>query len=90
MQGETRESPRGLYDRDNFFSALGGSPLAALIPPRDAANAAITFYLGVNLFTVLDTDRSRTDAVFAIARRLAPRAKLLTMRLPRRRNTTSR
>ncbi|MDK1476128.1 TetR/AcrR family transcriptional regulator [Streptomyces sp. 549] len=64
---------------------IGGSPLAALIPPRDAANAALTFYLGVNLFTVLDTDRSRTDAVFAMARRLAPRARLLTMRLPRRR-----
>jgi AcrR family transcriptional regulator len=67
---------------------IGGSPLARLAPPRDLANAAITFYLGVNLFTVLDADRSRTDSVFAMARRLAPRAKLLTMRLPTRRKTT--
>ncbi|MGW1372989.1 TetR/AcrR family transcriptional regulator [Streptomyces sp. NPDC002446] len=64
---------------------LGGTPLARLTPPRDLANAAITFYLGVNLFTVLDADRSRTDSVFAMARRLAPRAKLLTLRMPRRR-----
>ncbi|MCK7626373.1 TetR family transcriptional regulator [Streptomyces sp. RS10V-4] len=65
---------------------IGGTPLARLTPPRDLANAAITFYLGVNLFTVLDADRSRTDSVFAMARRLAPRAKLLTLRLPRRRS----
>ncbi|MFJ9619001.1 TetR/AcrR family transcriptional regulator [Streptomyces noursei] len=65
---------------------IGGTPLARLTPPRDLANAAITFYLGVNLFTVLDADRSRTDSVFAMARRLAPRAKLLTLRMPRRRS----
>ncbi|WP_438489999.1 TetR/AcrR family transcriptional regulator [Streptomyces sp. S186] len=64
---------------------IGGTPLARLTPPRDLANAAITFYLGVNLFTVLDADRSRTDSVFAMAQRLAPRAKLLTLRMPRRR-----
>ncbi|CAM5536454.1 TetR/AcrR family transcriptional regulator [Streptomyces abikoensis] len=61
---------------------IGGTPLARLTPPRDLANAAITFYLGVNLFTVLDSDRSRTESVFAMARRLAPRARLLTRRLP--------
>ncbi|GAA1302089.1 TetR family transcriptional regulator [Planotetraspora silvatica] len=64
---------------------IGGSPLAKLLPPRDLAYAAITFYLGVNLFTHLDTDNSRTEALFALAGRVAPRAKLLTLRLPRRR-----
>jgi len=49
------------------------------------ANAAITFYLGVNLFSVIDPDRRRTEDVFALAQRLAPRAKLLTMKLPGRR-----
>ncbi|MEW9528076.1 TetR/AcrR family transcriptional regulator [Microbispora sp. NPDC049125] len=63
---------------------IGGSPLARLLPPRELAYAAITFYLGVNLFTHLDADRTRTDAVFGLAARLAPRARLLTMRLPRR------
>ncbi|MER7208784.1 TetR/AcrR family transcriptional regulator [Streptosporangium sp. NPDC000239] len=63
---------------------IGGSPLARLMPPRDLAYAAITFYLGVNLFTHLDADRSRTDALFTLARRVAPRARLLTVRFPRR------
>ncbi|MGF1430764.1 TetR/AcrR family transcriptional regulator [Kitasatospora sp. LaBMicrA B282] len=64
---------------------IGGTPLAKLVPPRDLANAAMTFYFGVYLFTVLDTDRSRTESLFELGRRLAPRAKLLTVRLPRRR-----
>lgn len=63
---------------------IGGSPLAKLMPPRDLAYAAITFYLGVNMFTHLDADRTRTEALFSLAVRVAPRAKLLTMRIPRR------
>ncbi|GAA1235301.1 TetR family transcriptional regulator [Kitasatospora nipponensis] len=63
---------------------IGGTPLAKLVPPRDLANAAITFYFGVYLFTVLDADRSRTESLFALGRRLAPMARLLTVRLPRR------
>jgi len=64
---------------------LAGSALARLMPPRDLANAAITFYLGANLFTVLDPDRSRIQSVFSMMHTVAPRAKLLTMRLPGRR-----
>ncbi|MEU7893377.1 TetR family transcriptional regulator [Nonomuraea sp. NPDC049152] len=64
---------------------IGGSPLAKLLPPRELAYASITFYLGVNLFTHLDADRTRTEALFDLAGRVAPRAKLLTVRLPRRR-----
>ncbi|MFC5720303.1 TetR/AcrR family transcriptional regulator [Streptomyces gamaensis] len=63
---------------------IGGTPLGRLTPPRDLANAAITFYLGVNLFAVLDADRSRTESVFAMARRVAPRVRFLTRRLPAR------
>ncbi|WP_017583052.1 TetR/AcrR family transcriptional regulator [Nocardiopsis valliformis] len=72
----------GEWDR-----VLGGSPLARLLPAREVAYAAITFYLGVNLFSVLDEDQSRTEGVFDLAGALAPRAKLLTLRLPRRGNT---
>ncbi|WP_460707786.1 hypothetical protein [Myceligenerans halotolerans] len=36
----------------------------------------------MNLFSVIDPDQSRTESVFAPAGRLAPRARLLTMRLP--------
>ncbi|GAA0933196.1 TetR/AcrR family transcriptional regulator [Nonomuraea longicatena] len=64
---------------------IGGSPLAKLLPPRELAYAAVTFYLGANLFSHLDADNSRTEAMFALAERVAPRARLLTVRLPRRR-----
>lgn len=69
----------GEWDR-----VLGGSPLGKLLPAREVAYAAITFYLGVNLFSVLDEDQSRTEGVFDLAGALAPRARLLTLRLPRR------
>ncbi len=69
---------------------IGGSPMAKLMPPRDLAYAAITFYLGINLFTHLDADRTRTEALFGLAARIAPRAKLLTMRLPRRKSVQPR
>jgi AcrR family transcriptional regulator len=73
------------FVEETLERVIGGSPLAKLMPPRDLAYAAITFYLGVNMFTHLDADRTRTEALFALAGRVAPRAKLLTMRLPRRR-----
>jgi AcrR family transcriptional regulator len=72
------------FVEETLERVIGGSPLAKLMPPRDLAYAAITFYLGVNMFTHLDADRTRTEALFGLAGRVAPRAKLLTMRLPRR------
>ncbi|MGK5544530.1 TetR/AcrR family transcriptional regulator [Streptomyces sp. URMC 127] len=77
-----RAEPWIAFVEQTLERVIGGTPLARLTPPRDLANAAITFYLGVNLFTVIDSDRSRTESVFAMARRLAPRARLLTRRLP--------
>ncbi|KOG88639.1 TetR family transcriptional regulator [Streptomyces varsoviensis] len=71
-------------------AAVARPELARLTSPRELANAAIAFYLGVNLFSVLDADRSRTESVFRMVRRLAPRAKLLTLRLPKRRNGVRR
>ncbi|MEV0277324.1 helix-turn-helix domain-containing protein [Streptomyces sp. NPDC050610] len=85
-----RAQPWLAFVEETLERVLGGTPLARLTPPRELANAAIAFYLGVNLFTVLDTDRSRTESVFALMRRLAPRAKLLTLRLPKRRNGVRR
>ncbi|MBR8740590.1 TetR/AcrR family transcriptional regulator [Nocardiopsis sp. MG754419] len=67
---------------------VGGSPLGRLLPAQEVAYGVITYYLGVNLFSVLDEDRSRTEAVFDLAADLAPRARLLTLRLPRRGDKT--
>ena len=46
--------------------------LGDVVPVRDLAYAVVTFYLGVNLLTHLDPDRSRTDALFAQLQALAP------------------
>ena len=52
--------------------ASAGAPVEEALPVRELAYAAVTFYLGVNLLTHLDADRSRTDAVFDAAVVLAP------------------
>ena len=46
--------------------------LPELVPLRELAYAVVTFYLGVNLLTHLDADRTRTDALFAQLDALAP------------------
>jgi|SRR5919201_1148925 AcrR family transcriptional regulator len=51
--------------------ALRKAEVPALVPLRELAYAVVTFYLGVNLLTHLDEDRSRTDALFAHAPELA-------------------
>ncbi|MCY9787597.1 TetR/AcrR family transcriptional regulator [Nocardiopsis sp. EMB25] len=86
LRGEIKEraEPWIAFIEQEWERVLGGSPLARLVPAREVAYGAITFYLGVNLFSVLDEDHSRTEAVFDLAAQLAPRAKLLTLRLPRR------
>jgi len=80
-----RAEPWMDFVEEALVRVIGGSPLARLLPPRELAYAAITFYLGVNLFTHLDADRTRTQALFTLAERVAPRARLLTMRFPGRR-----
>ncbi|MCC3775333.1 TetR/AcrR family transcriptional regulator [Streptomyces sp. UNOB3_S3] len=79
---KVRVEPWMAFMEETLERVIGGTPLARLTPPRDLANAAVVFYLGVNLFTVLDADRTRTESVFAMVRRLAPRAGLLARRVP--------
>jgi len=50
---------------------LGDTPIAAVLPPADLSRALLAFYLGVNLLTHLDPDRSQTDAVFDMVNRAA-------------------
>jgi AcrR family transcriptional regulator len=51
------------------FAWLG---LPELVPPSELAYGFVTFYLGVNLMTQLDEDRTRTDALFARLEAVAP------------------
>jgi hypothetical protein len=46
--------------------------LPELVPRRELAYAFVTFYLGVNLMTLLDERHTRTDALFARLEALAP------------------
>ena len=52
--------------------ALARLDVPELLPVRELAYAFVTFYLGVNLLTHLDEDRTRTDALFARLQSLAP------------------
>jgi AcrR family transcriptional regulator len=52
--------------------AIKDSPLADLLSPRDLATAVITGYLGLHLFHHMDPDGTRIDALFGLARRVAP------------------
>lgn len=80
-----RSEPWIAFIEAQWERVVGGSALGRMLPAKEVAYGAITFYLGVNLFSVLDEDHSRTEAVFGLAGTLAPRAKLLTLRLPGRR-----
>ncbi len=55
-----------------LHKVIVGSPYEGLVPTREIAYALVAFYLGVNLLTHLDEDNSRTEALFALAERLAP------------------
>lgn len=46
---------------------LAGTPLAGLVPTREAAMAALAFYLGLEMLTHLDGDRTRADTLFDAA-----------------------
>lgn len=48
-----------------------GTPFEALIPVHQAAEAAVAFYLGMEMLMHLDGDRSRPDSFFAIAEQAA-------------------
>jgi AcrR family transcriptional regulator len=59
---------------------LGWLDVPELVPRSELAYAFVTFYLGVNLLTHLDADRTRSDALFARVEELAPLLAGLTRR----------
>ena len=46
--------------------------LARLVPPRQLAFAAVTFYLGANLLPQLVPDSREVEEILRTARRMAP------------------
>jgi hypothetical protein len=58
---------------------LGDSPLLQVLPSSELAYSIVTFYLGANVLTHLEGDRTRADAVIQRLRLLEPLAsRLLT------------
>ena len=67
-----RAEPWLEFVRDTFEDAFGGTSFSDVLPGEDVAFALIAFYLGINLLTLLESDRSRVDSLFDLAVRSAP------------------
>lgn len=68
--------------RDAIDRALGGSPIGLLVPAEELAHAVVALYLGMEMLTHLDGDRSKADALFRRAAGLAPVLAGLAAPLP--------
>jgi AcrR family transcriptional regulator len=66
-----RIAPWTEFARRSVEAALGDSALASVLPTEDAAHAVVAMYLGLEMLSHLDGDRSRALALFDHARALA-------------------
>ena len=66
-----RIAPWLSFTRRVIDQVLGGTPLAAVVPLEDAAYAVVALYLGLELLSHLDGDRSHALALFERAETLA-------------------
>jgi AcrR family transcriptional regulator len=57
--------------------ATEGTFVAQLVPARDLAFALVALYLGVDLLTQLDGDRTRAESLFDVGRQVAPMLSML-------------
>lgn len=55
------------FARDAITGVLDDSSLSSIVPPDELAFAIAALYLGMEMLTQLDGDRSRADALFARA-----------------------
>jgi AcrR family transcriptional regulator len=50
----------------------GETPLASMVPVRDAASALVALYLGLNLLSRLDPESAQAESLFELMERVAP------------------
>ena len=67
----TRMAPWEAFAADAVRGALGGTPLAAVVPADDMAHAVVALYLGLEMLAHLDGDRRPALALFDRARQVA-------------------
>lgn len=51
---------------------VAGTPFEGFLPVRDLAFAAVAFYIGIELLTALEHDRSRVQDLFVMVERFMP------------------
>jgi AcrR family transcriptional regulator len=66
-----RIAPWLSFTRQVIEQALDGTPLASIVPTEDTAYAVVALYLGLEMLSHLDGDRSRALALFERANTLA-------------------
>jgi AcrR family transcriptional regulator len=66
-----RITPWEDFARDAIERALGASPLGSLVTAAELAHGVVALFLGLELLSHLDGDRSRAVALFQRARSLA-------------------
>jgi AcrR family transcriptional regulator len=54
------------FAEERIEAALAPSPLAGLVSPADLALGVVAFYLGIELLSHLDDDRSRAERLFGM------------------------
>ena len=54
------------FTEDAASRVLGGTPLAGIAPPRELAFGIVALYLGMELLTHLEKDRSRAESLFTV------------------------
>ena len=52
--------------------AINGTPFEGLFPMRDLAFGLVAFYIGADLLSALDGDRTRAERAFGMAERFLP------------------
>jgi AcrR family transcriptional regulator len=77
-----RIAPWRLFAADAITAGLAGSPLASIIPVDDLAYAVVALYLGVEMLSHLDGDRTQGTAMFGHLTRLAPLLEALAPTMP--------
>jgi len=67
-----RIAPWRDFADDAIGAGLSGSPLASILPVAELSHAAVALYLGLEMLSHLDGDRSRASALFDRLVQLAP------------------
>lgn len=74
---KARVEPWTEFAASALEKTVGELPLAGFAPPREIAHAVVALYLGLELLSHLDGDRSQAVALFERARKLATLADLV-------------